>query len=297
MSLPWNKSVHLRVVPDSVCGTVVQGWPRAKVRASASHGSATPFTTAGRGAASAPAGASSGLATALDAVLLELAQAGVIAAAQLDVELADALLHLDAVEGDFAGHSDRQLQSIAMACVTEVLTDTTANYEVRWQLQSGGKHLLIAAIEHAHIQAIADAATRHRLHLRSIQPDFCLQWNRHAAALKPGSSVFAVASGDDAVVAHVQHGAITTISQGGWLDRSVDADVGGTEVHVKRLMCGLGLAKAATAGTLDIRIGRLLASVGQDEATQSAFVLVAPETSESALSSRWTVINREQATS
>lgn len=297
MSLPWNKSVRLRVVPDSVCGTLVQGWPRAKVRASASHGSATPFSAAGRGTASAAAGASNGLATALDAVLLELAQAGTIASAQLDVELADALVHLDAVEGDFGGQSDRQLQSMAMACVTELLTDATADHDVRWQLQSGGKHLLIAAVERAHIQAFTEAAARHRLHLRSIQPDFCLQWNRHAAALKPGSSVFAVASGDDAVVAHVQQGAITTISQGGWLDRSVDADVGGTEVHVKRLMCGLGLAPAATAGTLDIRIGRLLASVGQDEATQSAFVLVAPETSESALSSRWTVINREQATS
>ena len=297
MSLPWNKSVLLRVAPDSVCGTLSQGWPRAKVLASASHASDTPFASSGRSAASASKDAPAGLAAALDAVLFELAQAGTIAAAQLDVELADSLVHLDAVAGDFAGHSERQLQSMAMACVTELLADTTADHEVRWQLQSGGKHLLIGAIPRAHIQALAEAAARHRLRLRCIQPDFCLQWNRHAAALKPGSSVFAVASGNDAVVAHVQHGAITTISQGGWLDRSVDAATSGTEVHVKRLMCGLGLAPSATTGTLDMRIGRLLASVGQDEAEQSAFVLVAPETSESALSSRWTVINREQATS
>ena len=292
MSLPWSKSVRLRVVPDSVCASLVQGWPRAKVLASASHAGAAPFTTSGRGAASLSADAPDGLAATLDAVLLELGQAGELAGAQLDVELADSLVHLDAVEGDFTGQSERQLQAMAMACVSELLADTTADYDVRWQLQPGEKHLLIGAIARAHIQAFADAATRHRLRLRSLQPDFCLQWNRHAAALKPGSSVFAVASGADAIVAHVEHGVITTISQGGWLDRSVETSA--SPVRVKRLMCGLGLEPAATAGALDIRVGRLLAGVGQDEATQSAFVLVAPETSESALSARWTVINREQ---
>ena len=296
MSLPWNKVVCLRVVPGSVCATLSQGWPRAKVLASASHGDNAPFTPSTRGTATASAEASHGLATALDAVLLELAQAAAIGTAHLDVELADALVHLDAVEGDFSGQSERQLQSMAVACVTELLADATADHDVRWQLQPGGRHLLIAAIARAHIQGFVEAAARHGLRLRSIQPDFCLQWNRHAAALKPGSSVFAVASGNDAVVAHVQHGAITTISQGGgWLDRGVDAGAGGTEVRVKRLMCGLGLAASTTAGTLDVRIARLLASVGQDEAKQSAFVLVAPETPERALSPRWTVIHREQA--
>jgi hypothetical protein len=285
--------VRLRVVPDSVCGTLLQGWPRAKVVASAGHAGDQPFTTSGRAGVAPSADAPNGLAAALDAVLIELAEAGGIGGAQLDVELADALVHLDAVEGDFAGQSERQLQTMALACVTELLADTSADHEVRWQLQPGGKHLLIGAIARAHVQAFAEAATRHRLHLRSIQPDFCLQWNRHAAALKPGPSVFAVACGTDAVVAHVEQGAITTISHGGWLDRS--SVTGASPVNVKRLMCGLGLDPAATAGALDIRVGRLLASVGQDEASQSAFVLVAPETAESALSPRWTVINREQA--
>ena len=294
MPLPWSRSVCLRVAPDAVCATLAQGWPHAKVVARANHSVDGPFPTTARAAQSPSVGANDALSSALDAVLLKLAESRPLRGARLDIELADALVHLDTVAGEFIGNGERQLQSIAAACVTELLGDAAPDHDIRWQLQSGGKHLLIGAMARSHIQAFTEAARRHRLRLRSVQPDFCLQWNRHAASLKPGSAVFAVASGSDAVVAHVMQGAVTAVSSGCWLDR--DSNVGASRLHVKRLMCGLGLDPAATAGALDIRVGRLLASVGQDEAAQSGFVLVAPQTSEHALSSRWTVINRAEQT-
>jgi hypothetical protein len=57
-------------------------------------------------------------------------------------------------------------------------------------------------------------------------------------------------------------------------------------------MSGLGLDPAAKAGRLDIRVDRLLASIGRDPAQQSAYVLVGPEMAEATVSSRWTVLNR-----
>ena len=293
MSLPLNRSVRLRVVPHSVCGTLSQGWPRAKVLVSASQLADEPAAAAGAGAAVSSADGADAWVAAVEAVLAELGQTRSLAGMPLDVELADSLVHIDAVSGDFAGNSDKQLDSVAAACVAELLGDAAPSHEIRWQLQSGGKHLLIAAISNRHVQALTDIAARHRVRLRSVQPDFCLQWNRHAAALKPGSAVFAVASGSDAVVAHVLNGAITAISTGNWVTSRESLAI--SPVHVKRLMCGLGLEAEATAGALDVRVGRLLASVGQDEGRQSAYVLVAPDMPETALSPRWTVINREPA--
>ncbi len=123
-----------------------------------------------------------------------------------------------------------------------------------------------------------------------LQADFSLQWNRHARALRNGSSVFAVASQDDAVIACVDDGVISCISSGQWLD----TDTGGTtRPQVERLMCSLGLDRNATAGMLDNRVDRLLASLGREPQSQSSFVLVAPDISATALSSRWNVIDRE----
>jgi hypothetical protein len=263
--------VRLRVASSTVCGRLEQGLGR-KLLAEATH-------------------AADAQALAIDAVLAELSLVKPVKGLRLDVELADALVHLDVVEGDFAGNSERQLQSVAMACVAELLGEAAENHEIRWQLQADGKHLLIGAIARDQIRALADAATRHQLKLRSIQPDFCLQWNRHSSALKPGAGVFAVACGREAVVACVQQGAVAAISSGGWLDQSDTP--GATSVGVKRLMCGFGLDSATTTGMLDTRVGRLLSSLGRDAADQSSYLLVAPDVSQSALSSRWTVLSRE----
>ena len=215
----------------------------------------------------------------------------VLAGLRLCVELADSLMHFDVVAGDFAGDSDRQLRSVAVACVAELLDDARKTHEIRWQLQADGKHLLIGAIDHEQLGVLSEAAARHGMSLGSVQPDFCVQWNRHVNVLKPESSVFAVACGHEAMVVCVSQGAVSAISSGAWLDR--DDLPGQPQVRVKTLMCGLGLESTATSHLLDARVNRLLASVGLDAAMQSAFVLVAPEMSASSVSARWAVLGRE----
>lgn len=230
------------------------------------------------------------LAANVDAVLAQLGRAAPLKGARLEVEWADALTHFDVVAGDFAGDSDRQLQAVASACVSELLGDAAQAHEVRWQLQSGGRHLLIVAIPREHLKVLSEAATRHGVTLDSVQPDFCTQWNEHAKALKRGAAVFAVASDREAVIACVDNGVIATMSSGAWFD--CNQPTSGPAVTVKRLMSGLGLDPAAKAGLLDIRVDRLLASIGRDPSHQSAYVLVGPEMAEANVSSRWTVLNR-----
>ncbi len=200
-------------------------------------------------------------------------------------------MHFDVVAGDFAGNSDRQLQAVAAACMAELLGEAAPTHEIRWQLQADGKHLLIGAIARDQLGALSEAAARHGLTLASVQPDFCLQWNRHAPALKPGAAVFAVAAGHEAVIACVADGAVAAMSSGAWLARVHRP--GNSTVTVNQLMHGLGLEPAAKEVLLDMRVDRLLASVGQDAASQSAFVLVAPEMAGAKVSSRWTLINRD----
>lgn len=230
------------------------------------------------------------LAAHIEAVLVQLGRAVPLKGARLEVEWTDALTHFDVVAGDFAGDSDRQLQAVASACVSELLGDAAQAHEIRWQLQAGGHHLLIAAIPREHLKLLSEAATRHDLTLSSVQPDFCRQWNCHAKALKRGAAVFAVASDREAVIACVDNGAIATMSSGAWFDRNQPSS--GPTVTVKRLMSGLGLEPAAKAGLLDIRVDRLLASIGRDPAHQSAYVLVGPEMADANVSCRWTVLNR-----
>jgi hypothetical protein len=144
------------------------------------------------------------------------------------------------------------------------------------------------------LQALVELAGRHGMRLRSVQPDFCLQWNRHARVLRPGSGVFVVASGRDAVVAQVNGGAVHALSGGPWLDRR---DTPGTaSAQAQRLMCGLGLDRSATAGVLDIRVDRMLTGAGLRPEDQAAYVLVAPQIAQKALTPRWRLIDREVQT-
>ncbi len=279
--------MRLRVVPGSVCGTLERGWLRPKVLARANQATDPPDaaeTTPSAHANEEPL-------QAIEVVLRELAKTAALRGAQLHVELADSLMHLDVVAGDFAGDSDRKLQSIAVACVDELLGEATPQHEIRWQLQRGGQHLLIGAIARDLIQSLSEVAARHGLTLCSVQPDFCLQWNRYAGVLKAGSAVFAVASGLEAVVAQVCNGAVAAISHGAWLDRHVSGGL--VNANAQRLMCGFGLEPSTTAGALDARVDRLLACAGLDAKDQHAYLLVAPQVPDKAVSSRWTVLNRE----
>jgi hypothetical protein len=269
VSRPWSKAVGLRIEPGAVRGTLSPSW--VKRRLSALRGKATPRAEC---TTIRPDPSMDTLAHALDTTMLELAGAASLQGASLDVEVADSLVHLDVVNGKFGGDSDRQLQSIALACAVELLGDAVHDHDIRWQLQADEKHLLIGAMARDLLATVSRAAARHGLGLHSVQPELCAQWNRHAgSAFKSGSGVFAVIGGRQAVIAGVAGGAITTLSSGLWIDGH------------------------DTATTLDSRVDRLLTGAGRDPARQSSFVVVTSEGSNKSVSPRWTVKQRQAAAS
>lgn len=287
MSPRWNKVVRLRVVPGSACATLECGWWRPRVLATARHLAEALDANADVEDDSSPV--ADPLIALVDAALRELGQTAPLKGARMEVELADSLVHLDVASGEFAADSERQLESVAGACVAELLGDSAKDHEVRWQLQSDGRHLLIGAVARAKLRVLAEVAARHGVILRSVQPDFCLQWNRHAGVMRSPASVFVVASGRDAVVARVARGAVCALSGGPWLDRF---RAPGTD-RTQRLMCGFGLEPSATAGALDLRVDRMLASAGSRPGEHADFILVAPQVSVKAVAPRWKLINRE----
>lgn len=269
MSLRWNRAVRLQLDPRGVSGSVWQGlWrkvpvARARRLIEVDEELGAPIGDAWLAAAK----------VAMEQVLDELAGTARLKRALLQVQLSDALVVLDVAVGEFAGHSDRQLQAIAEACSSELLGAAQARPEVRWQLQRDERHLLICALSQRVFALLTEAATHHGMPLASVQPYFLRQWNLHARTLQPGHAVFAVASGVNAVIACVREGVITTLSSGPWLKPpSANGAKGG---RVEQLISELHLEPAGPGpALLDVRVDRLLASIGQDAAAQSAFVLV-----------------------
>lgn len=261
MSRLWSKSVRLHVGPHAVCGRLEPSWLGALWSTVTGGGTGEPNVQRADIIELRSDPSTDALTRAVDAVLQRIASTAPVERRRLHVELANALVHLDVVAGDFAGDSDRQLQAVAVACVSELLGDAADQREVRWQLQAGGKHLLIGAIDRDQLGVLLDAAARHGLSMGSVQPDFCLQWNRHAGALRREAAVFAVADGHDAVVACVADGAVAALSRG--------------------------------AGGLDKLVDRLLASIGLEATDAATFVLVNQLASDKPVSPRWTVLNSE----
>ena len=132
MSRLSNDVVRLRVVPDSACAVLLRGWWRPRAVARSEQAGGTPAT------AQADKAPTIELDALIDAALRELAATAPLKGARLDVELADSLVHLDVVAGDFAAVGERQLASIATACVDELLGDAAKDHEIRWQLQRAG---------------------------------------------------------------------------------------------------------------------------------------------------------------
>lgn len=267
MSLRWNRTVQLQLDTQSVGGSVWQGLWRNKPVVKASR------RLAADDALGAPLGDAwlAAVKTSLEQVLAELAEGVSLKRAAMQVQLSDALVVLDVATGEFAGQSDRQLQSIAQACCNELLGAAPAEPEVRWQLQRDEKHLLICALDRRILTCLSDAVTQRGMHLTSVQPYFFRQWNLHAQALRPGQAVFAVASGVNAVIACVREGVITTLSSGPWLKPPPAVK----SSRVEQLISELNLEPTDTRpALLDVRVDRLLASIGQDAAAQSTFVLV-----------------------
>ena len=288
MSLPWSKVIRLRVTPDEVSGSLIQRWLDPKVLARTCQAPSAAPGTQGVSADSIHAKADT-LARAIEAALAELAKTSQLRGARLEVEWANELMTFDVVAGEFEGNSDAQLQSVATACLSELLGDAVQAHDIRWQLQSDRRHLLIGAIASDYLQLLSQSASRHGLRLCSVEPDFCLQWNRHAGTVRAGTSVFAVASGHDAMIACVSNGAVIAISSGAWVSgsrRKAGADSAAP-------MRSSAAEPAAGENLLDVRLARLLASVGLDPADRSDRVLVATEWARENVSSGWTVLNRD----
>lgn len=266
MPLPWNKSIELYVGAHQVCGTLHPAWYRHDVLARAGHLVEQSFMTTDD---AAPLGA-------IDAVLSDLRASAPSGAVDLNVVMSDKHIHYDVVAGNYRHASERQLDSIASACVAELLADLAVGQLVRWQLQPDQRHLLICSTALQYIESIADASLRQGLSLASLQPEFCAQWNRHAVTAHSGTSVFASANCAQVTIACVQGDAITAVS-GGLVHEG--------ETRPTGTLC-------ATSG-LDSRVNRLLASIGVEICTVSTFTLVVRDTPVHRLDPRWTIVDAQ----
>lgn len=274
MSLPWSRSVHLEIAPRRISAVLARGWPVSRQLATS--------TRTSEGAAP-PAPTSQLDIEQLEAVLEELDASGPVRGARYSVELADALVHFDVAEGQFATQTDRELQSIAAACIDELLGEGAAAYEVRWSLQTGGRHLFIAAVPKACLSSLTAAAAKRDSVLASVQPAFCRQWNAFARLLKARVAIFAVTSGMHVVVACVVAGAVCGISVGPWTRTEVaepkPAGTGGETVP-----------QSETSLLIERRATRLFASLGIELEGDPQFILVTPDPGALLASPPWTVV-------
>ncbi|MFO1270727.1 MAG: hypothetical protein U1F50_03435 [Rubrivivax sp.] len=208
--------------------------------------------------------------------------------AVLDVEIANACVHLDVAEGDFAGHSNEQLGAVAGACVRELLGDTTA-HELRWHLQTDERHLLICAIPRSLTEPLRGAAAEAGLRLRRVEPAFGAGWARHGAPLAQGLGVIAFSDGDYALAALARDGIVQALSSGAQPD--LPENPCAPLPAVDRLLNGLGLEDAATPTRLDAQVARLVTGVGLEMQQIEHFVAVLEDDDPHELSSRWTVFS------
>lgn len=269
MSLPWNRSFQLHIGTRSVVGMLHAGWSRDRTLGRSTRDISVADAADGEGPAAA-------CREAMDAVLSELRSMSGGGGRQLSMFLAGGRLHFDVATGDFRNASERHLQTIADACVNDVLGQQTSPRIVRWQLQPGMQHLLIAAMDARDVEAAVQVAAQHRLRLVSLQPIFCLHWNRSALSRAGGTGVFAVVDGVHADVGYVRNGAVTAWSSG----------------HCERAPGSTG-PDGVGRGALDERTDRLLASLGESADAVPAFAVSVRGDSDLAVAPRW-VISREQ---
>ncbi|MGZ5797762.1 MAG: hypothetical protein ACXWJG_12680 [Caldimonas sp.] len=275
MSLPWNSSLLLQVEPGAIVATLETGWPRRR-RVSASAPPAGAQADGSAGVIATPGLDPQMLDTVLDGIELSAPVRG----ASLSVELADPLVHFDVVEGDFGAQGDRQLQSIAVACMGELLGEAAGEHEVRWSLQAGERHLVIAAVSRALIASLAAAAELRGLRLDSVQPAFGRRWNAFARGLKASTAVFASTSGAHAVVSCVVDRAVCAVSAGPWQEERGPVSTGPAAT-----------ASAESLSLLDDRAARLLASIGIESSVESDYLLVSANAPGAAAASRWSVVD------
>jgi hypothetical protein len=245
--------VQLHIAPGSVHASLLAGWLRPQVVARSKRllgleGEPPPVPEDMHQIGPQ-------LTNNIDSVLSELLSTVPGQQPRLSVALDTSWVHLDVVTGTFADASDRHLQSIANACVAEVLGEAATTQVIRCHLQPDRQHLLIAAISQRDLDAVAAVADRHRLKLTSVAPDFCRHWAQYAGSCVEGSGVFACTSAARAVVAYVLNGSIVALSCG---NAQVRAEHGESDL----------------ASALDARVNRLLARIGQDARAVANFVWV-----------------------
>ena len=271
MSLLSNRTLRLHIGARAVQGVMRTRWPSRKILARAQHEFARQ-PGAQEGGASNEDG-DQPFMKALTAVISELVPPTLGSGVNVRVTLADCHIHFDLVSGDYSDASDRQLDSIASACVAEILGDRATGQVIRWQLQPDMRHLLISCIDNRVVDSIIQAVSLRRMSVKSVQPYFCQHWNQHAMALKNGNGVFATTGATQLIVTYARQGTITALSYcsfGNSPTQSVSDD---------RL-----------ADELDERVDRLIAGIGHDVDEISNYVLVASPGWEISPSSRWTVI-------
>lgn len=277
MSLPWNKAVRLRIGANSVQGSLHPAWSPRRVLVSCQHNT-------GGGISNGPTPQDTASPTAFDGALMaalsELGSArnGQIKDAQ--ILMADARVHFDVVKGEYAHLGERQLLSIAQACLAEILGDRALGCTVRWTLQKDAQHLVIAAIESRDIERVEQLGREHGIQRMSVQPEFCWHWNQQASNLEQDFAVFASVHEGHMVAALVESGSITAFSCG-----AIPAPTGVPD------------GEKPCKNAIDDRVDRLLSSVGEEPSRVRSCLLVAPEGGGIGLDARWHVVGSKTESS
>ena len=270
MSHLLSRSLHLHVGTRTVRGVLRPAWSRKKVLARSRH--VFGPSTLDLDLSIAKDAPEESYSDAVEAVVSELDAEASTRMAHLKVVLSDSRVHYDIATGDYRNASDRQLQAIAMSCVTEVLGESAVTQIVRWQLQPDRHHLLISSIGTQDVETLVQTATRLQLQLNSLQTEFCTQWNLHAGDLPDGTGVFSAASAGHVMAVYVLRGSIVALTFGPISHVEDESNSGNLTFPI------------------DERVDRLLASIGCDAEANSTFLLVASDNSPISVASRWTVV-------
>jgi hypothetical protein len=295
VSLPWNKFIDLRMGPGCVQAELRRGWPRPVTLAQARREADDP--------------SAEGVAAVVEELLQDLADRTPLAGAAINATLSSALLQFDVVTGEFAGSSDRQLHGVASACMAELLGDEAPDHDLRWQLQSDERHLLVCAMPKFRMAALEAATATHGLRLSRVAPAFIPIWNACARSLPGGNAVFAVHTGTELSIASVTDGVVAALCIAAPL---VASDAGPTAdawpptrprtfaaskdfaasepIPAVRFAFSPDRTPVDGPDDLDRQVDRLIAGLGRDPAAQSAFVLVCQDAVQPLTSPRWKTI-------
>jgi hypothetical protein len=134
----------------------------------------------------------------------------------LRVLVGDMWTRVCVIEGQFHRLNDRQIDLMVEVSLQELLDQSPARSDYRWQIQRGGRHLFASAL----LPGVAERATQIGADLglapASVSTHFAGAWNDADNPLTGrDSGVFAVVAGHYASVAWVHDGVLTGVTQGG----------------------------------------------------------------------------------